>query len=120
MNTLNHIISNFLLAGVYFTYLYSVCVGIHAVVSIDKRRNQARAASMLVTLVGMVYILEGIVRFLHGDEMIINPLASVIDVLNVAVNIVALKIFACRPECDLPRSELQINISQGQQIQGQR
>ena len=93
-------IHNLVTLIVYFAFAYSVYVGIRAVQSIDKRRDKPRAAAVLIVVVGILYLIEGAILALQGYNLVVHPLAAMVNVLNVAVNLIAIKIFTTEAQCE--------------------
>ena len=86
-------IHNIVTLLVYFAFAYSVYAGVKAVRSIDKRRDKPRAAAVLIVVVGILYLIESAILTLQGYNPVVHPLAAMVSVLSVAVNLIAIKIF---------------------------
>ena len=85
---------------VYFAFAYSVYAGVKAVRSIDKRRDKPRAAAVLIAVVGIIYLIESAILVLQGYNPVVHPLAAMVSVLSVAVNLIAIKIFTTEVQCE--------------------
>ena len=85
---------------VYFAFAYSVYAGVKAVRAIDKRRDKPRAAAVLIVVIGFLYLIGGAILALQGYNMVIHPIAAMVSVLNVAVNLIAIKIFTTEAQCE--------------------
>ena len=85
---------------VYFAFAYSVYAGVKAVRSIDKRRDKPRAAAALIVVVGILYLIGGAILALQGYNLVVHPLAAMVSVLSVAVNLIAIKIFTTEVQCE--------------------
>lgn len=85
---------------VYFAFAYSVYAGVKAVRSIDKRRDKPRAAAVLIVVVGVLYLIESAILVLQGYNPVVHPLAAMVSVLSVAVNLIAIKIFTAEVHCE--------------------
>lgn len=85
---------------VYFAFAYSVYAGVKAVRSIDKRRDKPRAAAVLIVVVGVLYLIESAILVLQGYNPVVHPLAAMVSVLSVAVNLIAIKIFTTEVQCE--------------------
>ena len=85
---------------VYFAFAYSVYAGVKAVRSIDKRRDKPRAAAVLIVVVGILYLIESAILVLQGYNPVVHPLAAMVSVLSVAVNLIAIKIFTAEVHCE--------------------
>lgn len=85
---------------VYLAFAYSVYAGVKAVRSIDKRRDKPRAAAVLIVVVGILYLIESAILVLQGYNPVVHPLAAMVSVLSVAVNLIAIKIFTAEVHCE--------------------
>lgn len=85
---------------VYLAFAYSVYAGVKAVRSIDKRRDKPRAAAVLIVVVGVLYLIESAILVLQGYNPVVHPLAAMVSVLSVAVNLIAIKIFTAEVHCE--------------------
>lgn len=85
---------------VYFAFAYSVYAGVKAVRSIDKRRDKPRAAAVLIVVVGILYLIESAILVLQGYNPVVHPLAAMVSVLSVAVNLIAIEIFTAEVHCE--------------------
>lgn len=85
---------------VYFAFAYSVYAGVKAVRSIDKRRDKPRAAAVLIVVVGILYLIQSAILTLQGYNIVVHPLAAMVNVLSVAVNLIAIKIFTAEVHCE--------------------
>ena len=93
-------IHNIVTLLVYFAFAYSVYAGVKAVRSIDKRRDKPRAAAVLIVVVGILYLIESAILVLQGYNPVVHPLAAMVSVLSVAVNLIAIKIFTAEVHCE--------------------
>lgn len=93
-------IHNIVTLLVYFAFAYSVYAGVKAVRSIDKRRDKPRAAAVLIVVVGVLYLIESAILVLQGYNPVVHPLAAMVSVLSVAVNLIAIKIFTAEVHCE--------------------
>ena len=93
-------IHNIVSVLVYFAFAYSVYAGVKAVRSIDKRRDKPRAAAVLIVVVGILYLIESAILVLQGYNPVVHPLAAMVSVLSVAVNLIAIKIFTAEVHCE--------------------
>lgn len=93
-------IHNIVTLLVYFAFAYSVYAGVKAVRSIDKRRDKPRAAAVLIVVVGILYLIESAILVLQGYNLVVHPLAAMVSVLSVAVNLIAIKIFTTEAQCE--------------------
>ena len=93
-------IHNIMTLLVYFAFAYSVYAGVKAVRSIDKRRDKPRAAAVLIVVVGILYLIRSAILTLQGYNLVVHPLAAMVNVLSVAVNLIAIKIFTTEAQCE--------------------
>lgn len=78
---------------VYIAFAYSIYSGIKSIRTMDTCRSGPRCAAVLITVIGMLYLVEGVILFFKGDLIEVHPIAALVSILSVAVNLIAIKIF---------------------------
>ena len=79
--------------GVYSAFIYSIVIGAKAVHTMDNHRTMPRCAAILMVTIGVLYVSQGLIRFVQGEGIVIYPLSAIVSVLSVAVNLIAIQIF---------------------------